>query len=249
METFSVFSETYNNLFVENYKSYAENINKTGDTELIGKEYCLFFPSCGSKEKREIDFMIYGQATNGWTPTFKVNQIREGILNEAIEFSNTTDHDEYCPLDWINKQWGSLQLYRKFFFNVMYKLVNEYYGKNKNDEGWCKYVIWSNLMKISPAEGGNPLGKEKDCQFDGAKKLFTREIKEIKPKFVVILTNWDWACDFFKENPGFNVNEKQQGEFIQAQGIYNNSSKIIVTKRPPVGNNDQCVSEILELIK
>jgi hypothetical protein len=249
VETFSLFSDQYNKLFVENYQAYAENIKKNENNALINKKYSLFFPSCGSKDKKDILFMIYGQAANGWTPTFQVNNLRNGLLKEAIEYSNTTDKGENCPLDWINKRWSSLKLGRKFFFNVMYKLVNRYNDSGIDDENWCKNVVWSNLMKISPAAGGNPYGAEWTCQFEGAKKLFTKEIEEIKPKFVIILTNWDWAEDFLKNNTGFMVDEKTQGEFIQAIGKYRNVTQIIVTKRPRVGNNEQCVVEIIQLTK
>lgn len=248
METYSLFSDQYNKLFVENYKFFAENIKKTGKSDLIDKQYSLFFPSCGSKDKNEVQFLFYGQATNGWTPTFEVNKMEDDLLEKAIEFSNTTDVGEYCPLDWINKSWSTRKLYRKFFFNVMYKLANKYNNRGIDDKSWCKNIVWSNLMKISPAAGGNPYGEEWICQFDGAKKLFLQEIEEIKPKFVIILTNWDWAEGFVKEEAGFDVYEKHQGEFIQAQGTFG-STKIIVTKRPPVGNNEKCMDEIIQLIK
>jgi len=249
METYSLFSEQYNKLFVENYKAFAKNIEKTENKDLIDKEYSLFFPSCGSKDRSNIQFMIYGQAMNGWEPKFKVNQLRDSLLEEAIDESNNTDEGEYCPLDWINKKWSSRKLYRKFFFNVMYKLVNRYNDTSIEDENWCKRVIWSNLMKISPAAGGNPYGEEWNCQLEGAKKLFTKEIEEIKPKFVIILTNWDWAEDFLQNNEGFRIYEKHQGEFIQADGMFQDSIRIIVTKRQHFGNNDQCVNEIIQLIK
>jgi hypothetical protein len=249
METFSLFSEQYNKLFIENYQSFAENIKKSGTSDQINKDYSLFYPSCGSKDLKEIQFLIFGQATNGWTPTFKADNLRDGIFKEAIEFSNTTDEGEYCPLDWINKRWSSDKLYQKFFFNVMYKLANRYNNRGNDDESWCKNVVWSNLMKISPAAGGNPYGEEWSCQFEGAKKLFTQEIEEIRPKFAIVLTNWDWAENFVLNNEGFFIYEKHQGEFIQAQGTYKDSTKIIVTRRPPVGNNEQCVDEIIQLIK
>jgi hypothetical protein len=249
MGTFSLFSEQYNKLFVENYTAFAENIEKSNNRALIDKEYCLFFPSCGSKEISDIQFMIYGQAMNGWKPKFKVSQLRDSLFEEAVVESNTTDNGQYCPLDWINKNWSSSKLYRKFFFNVMYKLINRYNDKGIDDGNWCKNVIWSNLMKISPAAGGNPYGEEWSCQFDGAKKLFTKEIEEINPKFVVLLTNWDWAEDFITANPDFKVFEKHQGEFIQADGMYQDTTRIIVTRRQHFGNNEQCVNEIIRLIK
>ena len=249
METFSLFTNEYNKLFVENYRTYAENIRNTEDKDLIDKEYCLFFPSCGSKDEKEIDFLIYGQATNGWKPAFHVDNLPDNLLKESIEYSNTTDQGELCPLDWVNRKWTEHKLYRSFFWNVTYKLINLYNGKKKDDDDWRIHLVWSNLMKISPAEGGNPYGVEWDSQFEGAKKLFTREIEEIRPKLVIILTNWNWAVDFLTKNPGFDIHENQQGEFIQANGTYKESTQIVVTKRPAVGNNEKCVSEILELIK
>ena len=249
METFSLLSDNYNQQFVENYQAYAKNIINTGDNSLITKKYSLFFPSCGSRDKEEIDFLIYGQATNGWKPVFNVNHLTDRLLTESIEYSNTTDQGEFYPLDWVNQKWSEYKLYTSFFWNVTYKLINLYNGKHKDGIDWRTHLIWSNLMKISPAEGGNPLGQEWTCQFEGAKKLFTREIEEIRPKFLIILTNWDWACDFLKENSECDIHKENQGEFIQANGMYKESTQIIVTKRPAVGNNEQCVAEILQLIR
>ena len=249
METFSLFSEEYNSLFIRNYQQFSENIKKTNKNKLISKVYSLFFPSCGSKKKEDIQFIIYGQATNGWNPVFKVVHPSKHLLHAAIEYSNTTDPEEICPIEWVQKKWTEYKLYNSFFWNVTYKLINRYNKEEDESNVWVNHIVWSNLMKISPAEGGNPYGKEWDSQFQGAKSLFTKEIEEIRPKFVIILTNWDWANDFLADNPGFSFNIETRYKFIQAKGEYNSKTKILVTKRPRVGDNESCVTEILDLIK
>ena len=249
MENFSLYSKEFEFLFEENLRQFSEKIIKTDDPALIRKQYCLFFPSCEANSKKDVEFLIYGQATNGWKPKFTVKLHKKDLVREAIEYSNTTDKGEYCPLDWVNKRWNEQSIHASFFWNVIYKLINQYYKYPDDSHDWCKHMIWSNLMKISPAKGGNPYGILWEFQFDGAKKLFLQELNEIHPKFVVILTNLDWAMDFLDDKSIFTMDSKGQGKFIQAKGYYKNYSKVIVTKRPFMGNSNQCVEEILNLIK
>ncbi len=257
MKNYSVFSKEYETLFEENLTSFCRNIKKTNNPKYINKEYSLFFPSCGTDKKEEVDFLIYGQATKEWKPIFRVIDSKfSSLVQSAKEFSNTYYPRENSPLDWVNKIWNE-KMCRSFFWNVTYKLINCYKKGLKNipaqkedwlyKDDWYNNMIWSNLMKIAPtSERRNPNEEEWDAQLEFSKKLFQSEIIEVKPKYVILLTNWGWAKDFL-EDKEFSI-EKSENDFIEAYGNFG-KTKIIVTKRPFVGNNEECVNQILELIK
>lgn len=251
--SFSLFSNEYLKLFEKNYISFCRNIKKIGNNHYINKKYNLFFPSCGSSIKNDIQFLIYGQAPNGkWTPQFSVNkQIQKNLISEAENFSNTTNEGEVCPLDWVNKNWSNrkkgFHLSSSFFWNVTYKLINKRINNNVNDEKWCKHLVWSNLMKISNAVGGNPDNIEWTAQLECSKQLFKKEIEEIEPEYAILLTNWSWAENFLKRD-SFNIKKVNNRPFVEAYGKFGKTT-IIVTKRPFRGSNNKCVTDILELIK
>ncbi len=259
MKNYSVFSREYETLFKENLTAFCKNIKDTNKPNYANKEYSLFFPSCGTDKKKEVDFLIYGQATKEWKPVFQIiDSGFSSLVKNAKEYSNESDFGECSPLDWVNKKWNTYRMYSSFFWNVTYKLINCYKNGVKNipiqkegwlyKEDWYNNMIWSNLMKIAPtSERRNPNEEEWGAQLEFSKKLFKAEIIEVKPKYVILLTNWGWAKDFLDDKK-FSMKKKSGNEFIEAVGNFRNT-KIIVTKRPFTGNNEECVNQILDLIK
>jgi hypothetical protein len=252
-DNFSVFSSDYEKLFEKNFTDFRNNMQNK-DEYYLNEKYCLFFPSCGNRDKGKINFIIYGQAPAGWTPTFKVSELISIpiLVKDAIEFSNTINEDEKCPIDWVNKSWGNKTYcgYNPaptFFWNTTYKLINKYCGYDPNSENWVYNLIWSNLMKIAPTtrRSKNPDDIEWQAQLEFSKQLFLMELEEIKPKYAILLTNSGWADDFVNK---IDISRNQNG-MIESIGNYN-GTKIIVTKRPYLkGKKDEeCVSDILKML-
>jgi hypothetical protein len=101
-------------------------------------------------------------------------------------------------------------------------------------------------MKIAPAARLNPNEAVFDAQIDGSVKLFVQELKEIQPKYAVLLTNLSWAESFVKDLDAIIL---PKNKFIEWAGHYLNTL-IVVTKRPyPNGPSDKYVDEILKLIR
>ncbi len=263
-KNFSVFSKEYETLFEKNLSTFCEIIRKKNKAAFINKEYSLFFPSCGTDKKEEIEFIIYGMATNRWPVKFRVDSDKDfkSLTLKAKEYSNTMELDEDNPLDWLNNEWDKEKRKygydpeRSFFWNVAYRLINQYYDYDIYSKDWCKKMIWSNLLKIAPAEGGNPYGALWEAQMskdqfhvEFSVELFKKEIQEMKPKFAILLTNKDYAWEFIL-GLGFNENIFFENDFILADLSYNNT-RIIVTKRPRFRGmyDKECVKQILELIK
>jgi hypothetical protein len=59
---------------------------------------------------------------------------------------------------------------------------------NRTDVNWNNIIAWSNLMKIAPADGGNPDADETETQQQYAAKLFIKELDDLKPRNVLIMT-------------------------------------------------------------
>ena len=161
-------SKTYNDLYLKNIRSFQENCE--GKTQ-VDENYVDFYPSFGfPKDGKKGEFLIYGQATNGWASGFKTRDLIDDkdklaqSIGESNEISSEQDHN---PLDWVNVFWSkstykehtqndvardfynrnNLQnpdflTHRSFFWNVTYKLIN---GPDKNSWDWSKQMVWSNL--------------------------------------------------------------------------------------------------------
>jgi len=269
-EIFNKLSEKYDSLFIENIEAFKKAANSAG-------EYCVFYPSFGIRNNEKCDFLILGQAPNGWSPNFKTSDTLNSIklCQESYEYSNSYCKDfkerEHNPLDWVNVYWSKStyqneisnnackDFYEKldyftfhsFFWNVVYKTICDY-NKNEFKDGrnsweWTKKMVWSNLYKIAPADGNNPDDYEQEWQRKLSLELIKREIDELNPKFCIVITNLSWWEPFQEFLKPTNIREYETEE-IQSMQSYNNT-KIIVTKRPACGKSDNYANEILKIIK
>lgn len=242
-------------------------------------EYFAFYPSFGVKKNSPVDFLVYGQALNGWGDECKFKAGDETTINNICDktyrFSNEYfPYDNHGPLDWVNVQWcnseydkflrqskeeayfkryyvDKYRAYRSFFWNVVYKTVSDYKGPNNREtRNWADYVIYSNLYKISPSPKGNPDEIVKNAQIESAVKLVKMEIEELEPKFCLVLTNLEWWDPFLKAL-SINLEEikTKSSEVVDYVAKYKNGTLIIVTKRPRVGDSDKYAKEIIKIIK
>jgi hypothetical protein len=230
-------------------------------------KYSVFYPTFGNLKQFKYDFIFYGQSIKGWEPNLKEfeSQTKEEFINACIAYSN--DYDEkrnHSPLDWVNVYWSNeayketcgngekevfyppmkYRTHRSYFWNVVYKLVNKYYGSDENSWGWTRKIVWSNLYKVAPTAGENPSDTDCNWQWPGSLELVKMEIEQIKPKYCIFLTNLSWM-EGFDDLMKNKINASNN--LIQYVGLYNNTT-VIVTKRPFLGNSSFLVSEILNLI-
>ncbi|UXE68771.1 MAG: hypothetical protein KA713_09440 [Chryseotalea sp. WA131a] len=270
IKVYNQLSKEYNQLFLENILSFQTKLKEDGKA---GEYYIDFYPSFGIAENEHADFLVYGQAANGWGSGFEIatpididNKLSESIL-ASNKYFEPLNHN---PLDFINVQWdmysyeeyllkdvgvkdfykGNYRANRSFFWNVVFKLINDYYGTDRNQSSWSSKLVWSNLYKIAP-EDANPSDYEQNIQMEYSIKLLELEIKEVKPKYCIILTNGKWWEPFGKAL----IQNFPTIQELPSKIHYNekfDSTKIIVTERPRFGGHklqDLFVHQILSLIK
>lgn len=273
MEEYNLFSKKYEKLFDEGVKSFCSNVLKK-QPAFAKKKYDVFYPSCGSFNKDDIQFMFYGQATNGWDQNNSLLPLNNTFqLQKAIECSNTLDDKEYIsPLHWINRYWSKYKL-ANFFFPVAYITINTYrFNKPElhlkdfknlyvddlswmNDDTWCRHLVWSNLAKIAPHKGRNPNDKEWELQSEISKQLFDKEIEEIHPPYVILLTNWETWAKYYLTGDKYVMKEIKNKEMLEAVGFpkFNPEMKIIVVKRQHYEKSYKkwitATNEILKIIR
>lgn len=258
-------SDQYNTLYLENITQFQKKLLEQNQND---KYFVDFYPSFGIKENESTDFLIYGQAVNGWGSGFNLfDTVNSENVKDSIRSSNSflleKDHN---PLDWVNAQWsdsvyngdcqddvsrnfysGKYRAYRSFFWNVSYKLICDFYAMERSSWDWSKKMVWSNLYKIAP-EDANPNWNERNLQQPFSSELIRMEIDELNPKYCIVLTNESWWTPFQKALDSKILQQIDLPTEIVCYEQYK-QTQIIVTKRPARGNSDKFVQQILELIK
>ena len=269
-EIYCQLSQAYNRLYLKNLLTYQKEVYK--NPKYNEEHFVDFYPSFGTKTCREAEFIIYGQATNGWISDFgKDTAINDEKLYKSISSSNTFLKDpDHNPLDWVNAAWTGSSLleaekipvtrsfyknlidakyraHKSFFWNVVYKLINDFYGMERSSWEWSRKIVWSNLYKIARRKE-NPNGYEQGLQMETSIELVKQEIKEIKPKYCIVLTNGKWWKPFGKALiPNFRPATSLPSK-IDYYGKLEDTV-IVVSKRPRFGDSDLYVEQILKLIK
>lgn len=217
-------------------------------TGFLAQEGCLY--SEGDR------LMVVGQAVNGGKPgKFNDDENRQEYVNRQL--SESDPHDGQCPMAWVTERWGATEGYnsRKSPFWRVARKVTEGLGICSDDKDWSSHLIWSNLYKVAPADGGNPNESLFNIQFDGCRKLLQQEIRDYCPRYLLFLTenpNPDhkhyWARPFLnKDDPKLHDSEGQYVCFTGRQPFPGCScDTLIVGAVYPRGQReDDWVKEVL----
>ena len=228
-----------------------------------------FYPSFGITSGERCDLLFYGQALNGWSEGFDVDKkIHSRKIEQSIIASNRYfKKNNHTPLDWVNVRWTNsifdsitkdpdakefysngtrYRTFRSFFWNVVYKLTSDFHGFNRESWDWSKKVVWSNLYKIAE-DGKNPTPFQKETQIHFTAELIKREIEELNPKYCIVLSNYHWwdAFHHYLKTKSESFNRS----LSSIEGVERfKETKIIITSRPRLGNSNNHVSQILQLL-
>jgi len=195
------------------------------------KKYSLLYPIIGEKYSKS-KLLICGRSCNGWINTWKINDIDANINTIIKESKNIS-----CNT-WSEEEMSKYSSFWRFTKNI----ITNYYKVNSSD--WTQYFTWSNIMKISPATGGNPSDDEFNQQIGICKKILKYEIDILKPKYCILLTGWDWSYDFI-ESLGFEPIVKPNK--IIVKGVYDyKKTRIIVTGRPEYKSSLKFLNSVMK---
>lgn len=209
--------------------------------------------SCFSAQKGKFynnNVMFVGRAVNGWGTEFKLKNIDSNLLLDNL-FSSLPNNN--CPLKWVESSWGITDKYnpnKSAFWRVV-KQISENINGLDCSHHWSSKVIWSNLYKIAPNEGGNPSDGLCNAQFNACNELLEAEIREFKPKYIVFLTGYNWFDGFLSES--INLKKIKNTRWVEAEGTLNFDDeiyKIVIAKHPQGKPEFDLMTEVMDsLIK
>jgi hypothetical protein len=106
-------------------------------------------------------------------------------------------------MSWVTEHCGCAEDYyntcRSAFRRVIRAVVSRLRiaKVDDNEDPWSSRLVWSNLYKIAPCDGGNPNSKLQKAQRDGCVRLLEWELQQYHPRRILFLTGW-WADPFLK---------------------------------------------------
>lgn len=213
--------------------------NRLSKKEIVG-----FMAAKGNRYNGQL--MVVGRAVNGWTDdTISPSQLAESDkrrrYSEVVK-RNSSGSSKACPMKWVKDYWQKPKGYntkRSAFWRTILRVMEGLEIASENDP-WSSYLVWSNLYKIAPAEGGNPGNGLCDIQLNGCISLFETELDIYQPSRLLLLAGWDWAEDFvenycqIRHNAGFVEATGQRGE-----------ASIVVAKHPQGKPEGEWVTDVL----
>ena len=134
---------------------------------------------------------------------------------------------------------GWVKDYSSAFWRVIREVMKGLEIASENDP-WFSYLVWSNLYKVSPAEGGNPGNKLCCIQLKGCKSLFDTELDIYRPSRLLLLAGWDWARDFVTNDCRTHNN----AGFVEATGR-RRKTRIVVARHPQGKPEAEWVKDVL----
>jgi hypothetical protein len=235
-------------LLVENILlPVGRNSDKLSNSKITG-----FLSMAGNQYNHEL--MVIGRAVNGWTEGVFPNELTEPILsNEYAEkvFNSVVGSNNYCPMTWVTECWGNSEDYntkRSAFWRVIRTIVGELGISSINEKSWPSHIIWSNLFKVAPADGGNPNKTLCSIQQSGCISLLDLELSTYIPKRLLLLTGLSWAepflmriCPEFKPVSNSHVEAVGQCKFSSEY-----ISKIVVATHPQGKPENAWSKQVLE---
>ena len=190
------------------------------------EEYTVFTAMKGKGYSRDNDirFMLVGRAVYGWDE-YRTDDTKESFVEtswvnlnnlegamvlggedrfEWIDTSNNVPKNIYRK--GIDKTIikGDYKIRKSAFWSYTKEIWDGISGESTEwEKRWFEKIVWTNLYKIAPHDGGNPSEKAVEKQKDICVKLLKAEIEYFQPTHVLFVTGADWFEDFLK-------NQKQE---------------------------------------
>ena len=195
------------------------------------------------------DLMVVGRAVNGWDVNIdNQNSSNKGDLLEVVD-ATLRNENWMGNLKWVTNRWGvndgKYNTKKSAFWRVVNELSDNFSDKTDNDL-YFDSIVWSNLYKVAPEDGGNPSSKLRNVIFENCLNILREEIVFFKPKYVIFLTGYEYWADRFIKGLGVESIGIPEMRFVKYAGIYNNV-RIIVAQHPMRKPEELHVNEINEM--
>jgi hypothetical protein len=227
-----------------------QEIGRSGD-KLADVELAGFLAKRGAAYVGEL--MWIGRALNGWEPIGAPRQfVSSHNVDETMKNFGSADR-ESCPLRWVTKQWGQENCYKENFYNTKRSAFwrtakRTLLAPGEIDELWSSRLVWSNLYKIAPFDGGNPNSKLQNIQYPFCRDILVQEIVAFRPRRVVFATGIDWVERFLDNSLFVRTDSKTFGQYVLGVGdLILNDEKIgefVIAPHPQGKDEDRWVEEV-----
>ena len=177
------------------YKKLVINVPKN-----LNQRLCVFFPQIG-KNYFDLDdkLLFIGKSVNGWvTDDLDVEKLFDCKNPDRI-----VGRDD--EIVWVEKSKNPK--YYNSNNSAFWRLVKSIAKKYLEKEDWYNNIVWSNMYKISPWDGGNPNAKLRKMQSKICVDILNKEIEIFNPKFIIFLTSY-WET-FYLKSIGYNNSENK----------------------------------------
>ncbi len=230
-------------------EEYMQLIEPISAKLLSGELTCL--PAIAGKDYGSQDgfrLMYVGRCANGW------NDFESSNAQEFIEKAFVTA-EEFDMSDIAVQKEGKYNFMKSAFWKLCRELCAEYYAET-NIENWSDNILWSNLWKIAPADGGNITGADARLIVEQSVALLKKEIEIFKPTHIVFVTGgWikpgESKTVSFMDIGDFSVDVNSK-ELILGTGkikLDDTVIKAVVTQRPENHSNEFINEQAKEILK
>jgi hypothetical protein len=230
-------------------------IDKYCRNDIDNKKLSGFFPLIGSEfEISPARLMVCGRAVNGWRYSWNPSEGADSILNKIFRVPDA-DGQIGCDMNWLQR---SREKHRETLGKDGYNYKKSPFWMGIQEvvcaldavpasgvNSWQKRVAWTNVYKISPANGGNPDHFMRANQLEHCKNILAKEIDGLKPKHLLCITG-DWGKKILEHN-GIVIGESKG--LVRYAGLHRQSYgnlKVVVADRPEGKKRDKWVGLVLD---
>jgi hypothetical protein len=214
-------------------------------------------------ERYSSELMVVGRATNGWRGGQQLSSetIEDFVDKALLNAICCGPGGQTCPLRWVTDLWGTQRASshhedystaRSAFWRVIKLLTARLKVAEIAEDSWPSHLVWTNLYKIAPTQGGNPSNRLCDAQLEACASLLKAEFQIYAPKRVVFLTGRDWADPFWAGiSPQHPLTVSDSGP-IEATGrleLLSQRTQVVIAKHPQGKNGEEwvrCVAAAFE---
>lgn len=147
-------------------------------------EVCFHWPMRAPSYSGRL--LVVGQALNEWMVDGPTCSLVDPSRRKAVLAKTRATSESASAWSWMWPEPWSRPFWR---------LVR---GVMRHQDLDLDEIAWSNLAKVAPARGGNPWGKLLDAQHEIGGELLRREVRELDPDLVLVLSGRRYLEPFLR---------------------------------------------------